>query len=195
MKLKKIIFLIFIIYGNISSIFGQNNTAIYSTVCKNKILQLNNTLLSTDLERATSVKVNKITYKFYDTIIYTFFDTAEMKSEMTKDTSFFSVEGKIDVLRNVLFIYHCWLTLNKSGSFFYSIIRTDWQCKPIPTDYNETKNAIGLFHTSPCAPDFYFRFNPKNNELIAVDMSSSAFEGKEQELKSLLTKLNIKTPL
>ncbi|MGI8950765.1 MAG: hypothetical protein ACR2FN_04170 [Chitinophagaceae bacterium] len=157
---------------------------------------MNNTLLSTDLERATSVKVNKITYKFYDTIIYTFFDTAEMKIEMTKDTSFFSVEGKMDLLRYALFAYHCWIKLNYPDSFFISTVKTDWQCKPIPEEYNESKNSIGLFYKSRiCSPDFEFGFNPVNNKLIGINFSSLAFNGKEQQLKSLLTRLNIQTPL
>ncbi|MGI8950767.1 MAG: hypothetical protein ACR2FN_04180 [Chitinophagaceae bacterium] len=193
MKLKRI--LILSICGSISaSALGQINTAIDTSICKNKILQLNNKLLSTDLVRATAIHVNEITYKFYDTIINNFFDTAKLKIDIAKDTTYFNEEGAFDLLRNTLFAYHCWLKLNIADSIFYATIKTDWRCKPIPNDENEVKNRIGAFHRlRPCAPDFYFAFNPMTNKFMFISSSARAFEGKEKQLKSLLERLNIKT--
>ncbi len=138
--------------------------------------ELINFLRLTSLTRTAKTKSEQFTFKFYDTVMYKFFDTSAMMRILVKDTEKFAPEGKIDLQRLFLWQLHLYVLVvpnielsveeDKEDSSFLRIYIRDKTSK----------------HDSP---DFNISVNPLTSGILTINSSAQAFEGREEKIKQL----------
>lgn len=150
-------------------------------VCK-VVLQLNEHLRNIDLLRAQKDKAEENTYKFYDTVISQFFDSVTLKHKIAEDTILFSQAGKIDLIRLLLNQYHWYLLITPNDSLLIKYDRKESNADLyfVTITYKGHKGNM----------DFGFWVNPLNNKITAITNSAFTFQGREEEIKSLNSKLH-----